>query len=300
MRIAGIDIGTNTILMTIADYDGNDLTIIRDEHSLARLGQDLNKTGIISEQAISRAVKILENYKAICENLKVEYINAAGTSALRDANNSSEVLKVLSTSLNNNIKVLSGSEEAKISFLGTIEDDHESMVVDIGGGSTEIIHGKETTIYNHISIQMGAVRLAEKYLLPHPPEPNNIQSAIKSVRHHLDSVKFGCNDCILYAVAGTPTTLAAISLGLKDYEREKVHLYKLNLHKINQLVDLLFKTKLEDIIENFGVNPMRADVISAGSLILKLVIEKLGKDSVIVSANGLRFGLIKSVLKNFS
>lgn len=300
MRIAGIDIGTNTILMTIADYDGNNLKIIRDEHSLARLGQNLNQTGLISEQALDRAVKILNNYKLICENLNVDRINAAGTSAMRDAKNSGEVLKILSETLNNNIRVLSGSEEANISFLGTVEDDQESMVVDIGGGSTEIIHGKETNIFNHISIQMGAVRLAEKYLLPHPPEPDKIQSAITSIRQDLDSVKFACDDCKLYAVAGTPTTLAAISLGLKDYDREKVHLYKLSKNKINHLVDLLFKTSLNDIIEKFGVNPMRADVISAGGLILKLIMEKLEKDSVIVSANGLRFGLIKSVFKNIS
>jgi exopolyphosphatase/guanosine-5'-triphosphate,3'-diphosphate pyrophosphatase len=147
---------------------------------------------------------------------------------------------------------------------------------------------------------MGAVRLAEKYFLPHPPESANIQLAITSIWQDLDSVKFGCDDCKLYAVAGTPTTLAAISLGLKDYDREKVHLYKLSKNKINQLVDLLFKTSLNDIIEKFGVNPMRADVISAGGLILKLIMEKLEKDSVIVSANGLRFGLIKSVFKNIS
>ncbi len=300
MRIAGIDIGTNTILMTIADYDGIDLKLIRDEHSLARLGQDLNQTGVISKQALDRAVKILENYKLICENLNVDLINAAGTSALRDAKNSGEVLKILSETLNNNIMVLRGSEEAKISFLGTVEDDQESMVVDIGGGSTEIIHGKESNIFNYISIQMGAVRLAEKYFLPHPPESANIQLAITSIWQDLDSVKFGCDDCKLYAVAGTPTTLAAISLGLKDYDREKVHLYKLSKNKINQLVDLLFKTSLNDIIEKFGVNPMRADVISAGGLILKLIMEKLEKDSVIVSANGLRFGLIKSVFKNIS
>jgi len=286
--------------MTIADYDGYDLKIIRDEHYLARLGQYLNQTGVISEQALDRAVKILNNYKLICENLNVDHINAAGTSALRDAKNSGDVLKILSETLNNNIRVLSGSEEAKVSFLGTVEDDQESMVVDIGGGSTEIIHGKETNIFNHISIQMGAVRLAEKYLLPHPPEPDNIQSAITSIRQDLDSVKFASDDCKLYAVAGTPTTLAAISLGLKDYDREKVHLYKLSKNKINQLVDLLFKTSLNDIIEKFGVNPMRADVISAGGLILKLIMEKLEKDSVIVSANGLRFGLIKSVFKNIS
>lgn len=298
MRIAGIDIGTNTILMTIGDYDGNTFRLIRDEHSIARLGQDLNKTGVISEQAIGRAIKILENYKSICENLKVDLINAAGTSALRDAKNSNEVLKILSETLNKKIRVLSGSEEANISFLGTVEDDQESMVVDIGGGSTEIIYGKETNIFNHISIQMGAVRLAEKYLLPHPPEQINIQLAITEIRHNLGSVKFGANDCKLYAVAGTPTTLAAISLGIKDFDRDKVHLYNLNKNQIDQLVEILFRAPLNDIIEQFGVNPMRADVISAGGLILKLIMEKLEKDSVIVSCNGLRFGLIKSVFKN--
>lgn len=300
MRIAGIDIGTNTILMTIADYDGETLKIIRDEHSIARLGQDLIRTSIISDEAVSRALNILVNYRNICETLKVDIINAAGTSALRDAKNSNDVLKILSENLNSEIKVISGLEEAKISFLGTVEDDEKSLVVDIGGGSTEIIYGQGDKIFDHISLQIGAVRLAEKFLLPHPPDQEKISRAVNNISYHLDSVKFQCQECKLYAVAGTPTTLAAISLGFKDFEYSKVHLYQLSKSKIDELVLKLFNTSVNDIIEILGVKPMRADIISAGGLILKYILEKFRKDSVIVSVNGLRIGLIKSVIKKIN
>ncbi len=298
MRIAGVDIGTNTILMAIADYDGKKLKIIRDEHSLARLGQNVNKTCFISAEAVDRASEILKKYKSICDELNVEIINAVGTSALRDSKNSNEVLKILSLSLNNNIRVISGSEEAKISFVGTVEDNEESIVVDIGGGSTEIIYGKENDIFDHISLQLGAVRLTEEYLFPHPPNQEKIKEAIETINKNLESVDFGSVDCKLYAVAGTPTTLAAISLGLKDYEKEKVHLYKLTKQKTDELIEVLLKTSLNDIIHKYRVDPMRADVISAGSLILKMILEKFQKDYVIVSVNGLRIGLIKTTIKN--
>ncbi|MCX7737043.1 MAG: hypothetical protein N2319_10050 [Candidatus Kapabacteria bacterium] len=299
MRIAGVDIGTNTILMAIADYDGN-LKIIRDEHSLARLGQDLNRTGIISEEALIRAVKILDKYRTICDDLNVDIIKAVGTSALRDAINSNEVVTILSNALNSDIEVISGSKEAQLSFLGTIEDNQESIVIDIGGGSTEITYGKSDNIFNHISLQIGAVRITEEFLQPHPPLTSSIHKAIDRINSILDSIDFRNNECKFYAVAGTPTTLASISLGLKDFEREKVHLYRLTKNKIDELVDLLFRTEIKDIINKFGVNPMRADVISAGGLILKLIMEKFGTDSVIVSANGLRIGIIKSIIKNIN
>lgn len=297
MKIAGIDIGTNTILMSIADYSRGFLKIIRDEQSIARLGQDLDKTGLICEEAIDRAVKILENYNKICKQTQVDLIRAAGTSALRDAKNSKEVIKILSDTLEHPIEIISGSEEAYLSFLGTIEGEYESIVVDIGGGSTEIIYGKQDKIYNHISLQLGAVRLTENFLLPHPPPKENILLAQNHIINLLNSFNFEIKSGKLYAVAGTPTTLAAISLSLKDFERDKVHLYELTFDKVNELLEILLKTEIEDIVQKFGVNPLRADVISAGALILKLIMEKLNKTIAIVSVNGLRIGLIKSLIK---
>ena len=146
-RYAAIDIGSNTILMVIAEQDASGkLTILADEQSIARLGEKVDLTKEIQNEALDRAVKVLENYSIICKDYDVKYISSVATSAIRDAINGNAVIEKLSSIINSQIKIISGEDEASLSFRGTIEEPLTGTVIDIGGGSTEIISGENGKI----------------------------------------------------------------------------------------------------------------------------------------------------------
>lgn len=290
---ASIDIGTNTILLLIAIVSGNDVEIIEDHHKIARLGEGLDKSGFISDAAIERGRKILEFYTERMKVHKVESVGAVATSAMRDAENSSEVRAIFEGIINSEIKVIVGDEEARLSFLGSIEDDEQNTVIDIGGGSTEIICGNGTNITDKISLQTGAVRLSERSNLFYPFSKDALKFADDELNNLFEKVKdfqFGK----IIAVAGTPNTLAQICLGLKDYSRDILHNFKMTSEDLNKVIDIIKTNPQNHLIENYGVHPNRADIILGGALILRKLLDVSQKESFIVSSNGLRFGVIKS------
>lgn len=291
---AAIDIGTNTLLMLIGEEQNGVLKIIRDEHSIARLGEGVDAFKTIQPQAIERAVMILKKYREICDKLGVSQIRAVATSAMRDAKNREEVCENFKNILKKDIEIISGDEEAQMSFAGTVENSELSTVIDIGGGSTEIITGKTPQIQSRISINIGAVRMTERFLKEKPALKENIAAAQNEIRRQL--LKAGKRETgILYAVAGTPTTLAAIGQGLKDFSRESIHGYVLKAETVEEILERLLKSSLEEIVKIPGVHPQRADILPAGALILKEILEFLKADSCVVSTQGLRYGVLKSM-----
>lgn len=302
MKIAGIDIGTNTILMTIAEKKADEsLEILCDEHSIARLGEKTDNTTWISPDAISRAVNILKNYKNICDNEQVDEIQIVTTSAMRDAKNGEEVRYVLENTIQSKIKIISGEEEARLSFLGTVENELPASVIDIGGGSTEVISGTIEELTFIKSLKIGAVRLTERFFNVDCLTEDMVIAAKAVIKNEFKSnIQKEFFKGNLYAVAGTPTTIAAVCLNLKEYDFNKVNGYILSKDSINHVLDLFLRFKPEEISKKYNIHPLRADVITAGTIILSEAMEYLNIERCIVSALGLRFGIIKNYIKNYS
>ncbi len=294
MRIAGIDLGTNTILMLIADGLSNGTIIpVADYHAIARLGEGINKTSEISPQALDRAIQILQDYKLKTIEHNVEKIFCVGTSALRDAKNSRWATERIRNEVGFSIDIISGELEAFLSFLGTVENKSYSVVLDIGGGSTEIIIGENESITFRNSFNFGVVKLTEKYITGHPPSKENIDAVQNDVERKFGEIEKNLIQGLVYAVAGTPTTIAQVVQGLKEYDRTKIDNFILKLDDILYARDLFFSMSIEEIISKLNIPPLRADVITAGVIILETFCKYFGIDNIIVSDKGLRYGVVK-------
>ncbi|MCX7908085.1 MAG: Ppx/GppA family phosphatase [Ignavibacteria bacterium] len=294
MRVAGIDLGTNTILMLIADVDNQGTILpIEDYHSIARLGEGLNLTGEISTAALDRTISILSDYKNYIELHNVDKVFCVGTSALRDASNSKEVIDKIKERTGFSVEVINGEFEAYLSFLGTVENNKYSVVFDIGGGSTEIIAGENQNIIFRKSFDFGVVKFTEKYISNHPPSQVTIKTIKKELLDIFSSVGKDIVKGTIYAVAGTPTTIAAVVQGLQQYDRSKVDNYPLSLLEIRRAKEMFLSLSIEEIVRKLYVPPLRADVITVGAIILETFCEFFDLDNVIVSDKGLRYGIVK-------
>jgi exopolyphosphatase/guanosine-5'-triphosphate,3'-diphosphate pyrophosphatase len=294
-RIAAVDIGTNTLLMTIADVSTEGtFTYIDDIHSIARLGQNVDASKIIQPEARQRAVAILHTYRQRCKELEVDEIRAVGTSCLRDAANQREVCAEFETVLGTPIDILSGDEEARLCFIGTIENENPTTILDIGGGSTEIISGKGNSILFRTSLDVGAVRLTERYFQILPASSEQIQKATDEIQTHIQTIDKNQFFSIT-AVAGTPTTLAAVSMGLTSYNSTAIHNYTLSMMNVDSIARQLLRSTLDEIITIPGVHRGRADILPAGTLILYEILNYAGQRKCTVSIKGLRYGILKEM-----
>jgi len=295
-RFAAIDTGTNTILMLIAEIDEDSgFKVVRDEHRIARLGEDLEKTGVIGTAAIRRACKIFDEYAQICRDENVNHIEIVCTSALRRARNSKEVITEFGKHIKADIKIISGEEEAFLSFIGTVKDDSDSTVIDIGGGSTEFIRGKGKNIIIRKSVETGAVRCTERFIAAHPPSETTLYEIRKRIRSQLNDALDIMMGERLYAVAGTPVTIASVLNGYKSFDEEVLNNFILKKNDIEEVLSIFISNDLNYLINELGIHNRRADVITAGTLILLESLEALNTDSVVVSTKGLRYGLMKSI-----
>lgn len=295
--VAGIDIGTNTILMTIVTGENStNFKTLEDVHSIARLGEDVDKTGLISQEAFKRAEIILKDYVEIIKKHNVDNALAVCTSSMRLAKNNLEILHLFRKILGFDVIIVSGEEEAELSFLGTIENSDEALLIDIGGGSTEIIIGENYKIHYRISTELGAVRLTERFFKHNPPKKIEIEVIKAFIQEHIKNIRFGSFSGKVYAVAGTATTLAAIDQNLKYYDFEKIHNYNLLRCKIKSILDKLLEMSSKDIELTYNIPQKRADVLPAGTLILYEILQALNADRVTVSAYGLRYGIVKKLL----
>ena len=304
MIAASIDIGSNTILMTIAEGNSSDnYRVLDDVHSIARLGENVDKTGIISTEAINRAELILNDYRTILDKYQPEHVVAVCTSAMRDAKNNMEVISKFQEIIKGEVFIIDGETEASTSFLGTVEDSSPSAVIDIGGGSTEIIIGDNREVNYRVSTNLGAVRLTERFFSALPPMQTEIDAFVNFVQLETNKIPFGDFNGKVYAVAGTATTLAAIDLKLKEYERSKIHNHLLYRHRVDAIAESLLSMPIESIIFALNVPARRADVLPAGSIILREIMRSMNANTLIISTCGLRYGVLKKIfdgqLKDF-
>ena len=295
-RVASIDIGTNTILLLIAEVGEGEINPLFEMETVVRLGENLQKTGVISSQAMDRGLQTLTQYLKQCQVWEVQKLFAVGTSALREAENSEVFLRLVKEKLNLSIEVISGEEEAQLSFLAVAKDLREQeksiLVVDGGGGSTEFILGRGDQISRWISLPLGSVRFTEEFLHSDPVQEEEWQKMEQEIRKLLINIPHSKEPLSIVAVGGTATTLASVEQGLEDFIAERIHHFVLEKEALkNQL--LLYRTKtIEERKKISGLPMARADVILAGAAILYLTMEEVKCPSVLISCHGVRYGLI--------
>ncbi len=302
-RVSCIDIGTNTALLLIADLDpaAGAMQPIYHKQTIVRLGKNVDADKVIDPQGLQRLIDCMVDYRHLSDEHRVEAIIAAGTSALRDAKNRTEVIDSIERAAGITIECISGKEEADLTFGGAvagISDIPELFtVIDIGGGSTEISMGSPGAVTESVSLDIGSVRLTERFFTTLPPPQSEIDAAKSCIDQLLTAniIPFFAAREHVYGVAGTLTTIAQVSQGLKQFDAEKVHNYPLTYDEVHAFLDQLKTSNLEQIIE-LGIPEGRADVITMGTLILHQFMRLLGVGEIRVSIQGLRFGLAQREL----
>ena len=302
-RIGSIDIGTNTVLLLIADVDPDGrITTVHEEQRIIRLGKNVDSNRNIGIEGLMKCVAVLQSYRAIAEKYSCEELTACGTSALRDAHNRDWFVQEIKKQTGVTVEILSGDDEALWTYHGgclvlpkTEADARDTLVIDIGGGSTEFIVGNRTGIMQKISLDIGAVRLTEMFVKNDPVMPQeevSIRQFVASLlSEKLEHFKLYKNIQGI-GVAGTITTLAAMEQHMEHYEPDRINGYVLSKGALQRIVDELRPTSLEDRKNMNGLQPERADVIFAGALILMEALTYFQLREITVSNYGLRYGLI--------
>lgn len=302
MKVAALDLGTNTFLCLIAEGDKTGISKVhKDLVEVVRLGQGVDKTGELHPEALERARKCLTTFKAEIDKHKVDKILAMATSAARDARNGQELFDI-GQDLGIPIEVIPGEDEARISFQGAtggvLDFNKTDLIVDVGGGSTEFIVGRGDQIYFGESLNIGAVRLTERFITQQPisqEEQDRLQKyVIEQVQSILLQIQKNKLDEIL-AVAGTPTAIVAAEIG--GFDEKKVDGYILTKEKLQNWVKTFAQTSVEEKRTKFQLGG-RADIIFAGASILLKVVEALQMDGIRVSTKGVRYGVALEMLRN--
>ena len=297
MIVASIDIGTNTVLLLIAKLKNKELIPLKNIYRIPRLGKGLLPNRNISEDKIKLLMQILEEYKEIIDSYKCDDVIVTGTYALRIAANSDSIKEKIKKQFDYSLNNIDGEIEAQLEYLAAISNIKNITgnlgIIDIGGGSTELIFADSEIVKFKKSFAIGSVNGTEKYLSDSPP--NKIQ--IENFRNKLGSVfsevniQFTIEEAI--AIAGTATTVACMCFGLKEFIENKVESATLNLREIDKLIDHISNLNSSMILEEYGeIVKGREDIILAGTIILSTVIKKLSLESVRISSWGVRHGAI--------
>jgi exopolyphosphatase/guanosine-5'-triphosphate,3'-diphosphate pyrophosphatase len=295
-KVASIDMGTNTFLLLVAEVKGDALRPLLHRETIVRLGHDIQKTGALAPEAMERGVRTLIQYLRDCRAMEVQKIYAVGTSALRQARNAQEFLKRVNKELDVSVEVISGEEEARMSYLAVArdlgEEEQSLSVVDVGGGSTEVVVGHGGHVDEWVSLPIGAVCLTEQFLLSNPVRESEWNVMMRAVEEALQRIPSWAKPGPVVAVGGTATTLASVELGLAEFVPEKIHHFVLWKKALKDQVALYRCKSIEERKKIPGLPSSRADVILAGAVILQKTMEKLGSPSVLISCHGVRYGVL--------
>jgi exopolyphosphatase / guanosine-5'-triphosphate,3'-diphosphate pyrophosphatase len=305
-RCAFIDIGTNTILCLIAECDGSGkFHVLEDLAEITRLGHGVDRTRRISDESTGRSLAVLNRYLEKCRGLNVTEITAVGTSALRDAVNSGEVRERWRRDLELNVSVISGQEEAAYSFLAAWEglplSGKELLVIDIGGGSTEFIRGNAAGVSRSVSIDVGTLRLTERFLHSDPVTQAECAAAQAAIERVLDGLGaddlFATPGLTLVGIAATFTTMVVVEKRLAQYSHSEVHGRLLSLDEVKRQIAFYQGMTLVQRRAIPGLHPMRADVILAGAYLIEKIMKRFNANEIFVSDQGVRYGLLYKMLE---
>jgi exopolyphosphatase/guanosine-5'-triphosphate,3'-diphosphate pyrophosphatase len=301
-RVAVIDIGTNSTRLLVADVEAGRVSPLERRSTVTRLGRGVDLSGHLASEAIEDVCAAVGDYMGLLEELGAETIDAIATSAVRDAGNGSAFIAELRERFALSARVLDGEEEARLTYLGATSESAPSeptLVIDIGGGSTELIVGTGTEISFHDSLQAGVVRHSERCISSDPPTAGELEALATDVRGLIEqSVGAGVEARQAIAVAGTPTSLAAVELGLEPYDPSRVHGHVLELPSIQRMLSQLASVPLAERVEIAGLHPDRAPTIVAGVVILVEAMRAFGLGQVTVSEHDILYGTALAAARN--
>lgn len=303
MRVAAIDCGTNSIRLLIADIQGDIFREVVRDMEIVRLGEGVDKTGTFNPDAIERTLSAVDKFASEITRRGVEKIRFCATSATRDASNRSLFIDGVEKRLGVAPEVISGDEEARLSFLGATKELSAAMapflVVDIGGGSTEFVIGNQSVDAAR-SVNIGCVRMSERHFKHDPATDAEIESARIDIQSAIaDAAKVvnikGAKSLI--AVAGTATTVAAAALELTEYDRYSIHLSHISATNTHKVAEMFLHMKKSERASLGYMHPGRVDVIGAGSLVLSEIIKATGVEEYIASESDILDGIAWSLGK---
>jgi exopolyphosphatase/guanosine-5'-triphosphate,3'-diphosphate pyrophosphatase len=304
MRVAAIDCGTNSIRLLIADIDGNNFREVVRDMEIVRLGQGVDETGQFHPDAIARTLAAVDKFAAEIAKRGVEKIRFCATSATRDATNRHLFVDGVRDRLGIELEVISGDEEAALSFAGAIKDLDPSngpfLVVDIGGGSTEFVFGT-STVEAARSVNIGCVRMTERHFASDPATVQQIESArtdIQAAIAQAAAVVPITQAKTLVAVAGTATTVAAAALNLPEYDRYAIHLSRISAQQTHDAATMFATSTREQRLALGYMHPGRVDVIAAGSLVLSEIMKATAASEFVASESDILDGMAFSLARN--
>jgi exopolyphosphatase / guanosine-5'-triphosphate,3'-diphosphate pyrophosphatase len=300
--LAAIDCGTNSTRLLVARGAGADKQPLARVNTITRLGRGVDANGHLDPEAIARTVEVLRDYRALLDEHGAERLRVTATSAARDAANRDEFFDAAEAVLGVRPELLSGTEEAELSFLGATAEldpgDGPFLVVDIGGGSTEFIVGTGE-VEGSMSIDVGCVRFLEQYIEHDPPQPEELHACISVTQQWMEDVARelpGLRDARTFVgLAGTITTMAAVEIGLDEWDRDAIHHFRFPREAIEDVFRTLVTESLADRVHNPGLEAARADVIVAGACIFAAIVRWLDADECLVSESDILDGLVASL-----
>jgi exopolyphosphatase/guanosine-5'-triphosphate,3'-diphosphate pyrophosphatase len=302
VRVATIDIGTNTVSLLVADAGADGaLAAASDHEAVTRLGQGVDRSRELDAEAVERTLAYLEELARVVSAARCDRVAVVGTSALRDARGADDFRRRAHAILGAEVRVLSGEEEAAATFLGATSDQRAAgarVVFDIGGGSTEVVVGdgaSETTTFA-TSLDVGSVRLTERFVRSDPPTRGELDAIASAIAESLGTIPPLASTLPPIGVAGTMTTLASLALALPRYDVTRVHLAVLSIDSLETCLREIERMTIEHRRALPGMVAARADVIVAGGAIAVGILRALGARAVVISDRGVRWGVARRLV----
>ena len=303
MRVAAIDCGTNSIRLLIADIEGNNFREVVRDMEIVRLGQGVDQTGQFHPDAIARTLAAVDKFAAEIAKRGVEKIRFCATSATRDATNRHLFVDGVRERLGIELEVISGNEEAALSFAGAIQDldpaEGPFLVIDIGGGSTEFVFGT-STVEAARSVNIGCVRMTERHFANDPATAQQVESARTDIQAAIAQAAAEVpitQAKTLVAVAGTATTVAAAALNLAEYDRYSIHLARVTAAQVHEASAMFLSKNREERLALGYMHPGRVDVIPAGALVLSEILKATGARGFVASESDILDGMARSLVQ---
>ncbi len=300
-RVAAIDCGTNSIRLLVADVSRVTLLDVVRRMEIVRLGERVDSTGEFTPEAIDRTRAVLAQYARELRELGAYRVRMVATSASRDVHNRDRFRSMVLDTLGAEPEVISGDEEARLSFLGATRDlggvESPYLVLDVGGGSTEFVLGT-STVERAASVDIGCVRLTERHLHTDPPTAAELDAAVGDIRAGVAlaaEIVPLARAHTLVGLAGSVTTVAALALGLGSYDAQQIHHARISYDQVAEVTAMLLRFTRQERAALPVMHPGRVDVIGAGALVLRTVMQLTGIDSVLASEHDILDGIAYSL-----
>ncbi len=307
MLFAAVDAGSNTLRLLVAEVTGGRVRPLRYEREITRLAGGMKDTGLLTAEAMEKSAEALKEFAGIIRDSGAERTRCVGTSALREAANAGEFLVRAEQASGMEVEIISGEREGELTAMGVlsaVENPSSFVIVDIGGGSTELIYSREGEAPGHMSVPAGVVKMVDACMRSDPPS----QDELRAIRAEADHVSAGlkaeverslAENTALIATAGTASTLAAIDLGLEEFDPRKVHNHRMGLERLRDMSSMLGSLTAQERAALRGLEPERADLIIPGIILTISLMEAMGFSEVLISNSGLLEGIVLELAGRF-